>query len=135
MEPDLDRDGVRKQAGSSQPVRDLTCVAQQDRGELLSRDKISFEGVLDRDRLRLSIRLDGPIVTRIRQIHQSLRMRLPDHLHQLVEAALLKISNRLDANAMEFLLCDWADPSNDTHLHRSQQVQLPTRFDDGPAVR
>ena len=79
MQPDLDRHRVRKQARGSQSARHQVCVTDQDRSELLSGNKIGFEGVLDRDRLRLTIGLNRPVVTGIRQIQQGLRMGLADH--------------------------------------------------------
>jgi hypothetical protein len=80
MQPDLDRNRMRKESCRSEPGRHLACVAKQDRGELLSRNKINLKGVFDRDRFRLPIRLDRPVVTRVRQIDQRLSMRLSDHL-------------------------------------------------------
>ena len=74
MQSDLDRHRVRKQTCGAQPARHQAGITEQDRRQLISGDKISFEGVFDGDRLGLSIRLYRPVVAGVRQVHQSVGM-------------------------------------------------------------
>src|SRR4051794_7528774 len=101
MEPDFDRHRVREEARRAQSARHLARITEQDRGELVASHKISFESVLDRDRLGLPIRLDRAVVTGICQVNQGLCLSLADHLSELVERGALKIGNRMDANAAQ----------------------------------
>ena len=119
MQPDLDRHRVRKQTCGAQPARDQAGITEQDRRKLISRDKISFEGVFDGDRLGLPIRLYRPVVAGVRQVHQSVGMGLADHLGQLIERAALQISNRVNADPVQLGLCDGPNPWDDADLHRS----------------
>src|SRR5688572_11474869 len=103
MQPDLDRDRMGEQSRRSQSARYLMCVPDQDRGKVISGDKIDFESVLDRDRLRLTIGLNRSVVTGVGQLEQGVRMGSADHLSQLVERAPLEIGHRVDADAVQFL--------------------------------
>ena len=119
MKPDLDRHRVREKTRSPQPTCHESGITEQDRFQLISGNKISFKCVFDGDRLGFPIWFDRPVVAGVRQIHQSLRMGLADHLSQLVEPAALQIGHRVNANTMQLVLADRANARDDRYLHRS----------------
>jgi hypothetical protein len=96
---------------------------------------VPLEGVLDRDRLRLPLRLHRPVVPGVRQLDEGDGVVAADHLRELVHRHRLEVADEVDADPVQLVRRDGADARDDVHPHRPQQLDLAAGGHDPAAVR